>query len=146
MLKFSKIADRFVSISVGKEYDAEPYYWTTFYYYKGLIIDTRCPLTAEEPVTFIEEMKLNVKAILLTHCHEDQCGGAYLFRKRFNIDVFAPLVSTEILVNPPKIPQYRQMVWGQPDAVKASPLQKEMEFDDIAVKTVKTPGHSFDHV
>jgi glyoxylase-like metal-dependent hydrolase (beta-lactamase superfamily II) len=38
------------------------------------------------------------------------------------------------------------MVWGQPNPVEASPLQKEMEFDDIAVKTVKTPGHCFDHV
>jgi glyoxylase-like metal-dependent hydrolase (beta-lactamase superfamily II) len=93
LLKCKKIADSFFSISVGKEYDAEPYYWTTFYYYKGLIIDTGCPLTTEEAATFMEEMKLNVKAILLTHYHEDHSGGAGLFKKRFDIDVFAPLVS-----------------------------------------------------
>jgi ribonuclease/clavin/mitogillin len=146
LLKRKKIADSFLSISVGKEYDAEPYYWTTFYYYKGLIIDTGCPLTAEEAANFMEETKLDIKAILLTHYHEDHSGGAGLFKKRFNVDVLAPLASNEILANPPEIPQYRKMVWGQPTPVKATPLRKEMEFDKIAVKVFDTPGHSFDHV
>jgi hypothetical protein len=39
-LKWKKIADNFISTGVGKEYDAETYYWTTFYYYRGPIIDT----------------------------------------------------------------------------------------------------------
>lgn len=146
LLKWKNIADSFISISVGKEYDNEPYYWTTFYYYKGLLIDTGCLLAAEEAVKFMEEMKLNVKAILLTHYHEDHSGGAGFFKERFNVDVFAPLVSFEILANPPEIPRYRQMVWGQPDPIKATPLQKEMEFDEIEVRVVETPGHSFDHV
>jgi hypothetical protein len=55
--------------------------WTTFYYYKGLIIDTGCPLTAEEAANFMEEKKLNVKVILLTLYHEDHRGGAGLFKK-----------------------------------------------------------------
>ena len=44
MLKWKKIGENFISVNVGKEYDGEPYYWTTFYYYKGLIIDTGCPI------------------------------------------------------------------------------------------------------
>ena len=146
MLKWKRIADNFVSISVGKEYDAEPYYWTTFYYYKGLVIDTGCPLTAEETVDFMEEMKLNVRAILLTHYHEDHSGGAYLFKERLNVDVFAPTKSLQILANPNEIPGYRQIVWGQPKPIKALPLKRKMEFDNVAVTTVETPGHSFDHV
>ena len=82
--KWKKIADNFFLISVGKEYDAEPGYWTTFYYYKGLIIDTGCPLTAEEAMNFVEKMKLGIKAILLTHCHEDHIGGAGFFKEKFN--------------------------------------------------------------
>ncbi len=133
-------------ISVGKEYDAEPYYWTNFYYYKGLIIDTGCPLTAEETAKFVEEMKLQVKAILLTHYHEDHSGAAQLLRTKFNVDVFAPSASIEILSNPPEIPQYREIVWGKPNPVKAAPLQKEMEFDKTTVEVFETPAHSFDHV
>ena len=90
LLKWKKIADSFISMSVGKEYDADPYYWTTFYCYKSLIIDTGCPHTTEEAAKFMEEMKLDVKAILLTHYHEDRSGGTSLFKKRLNADVSAP--------------------------------------------------------
>ncbi len=146
MLKWKKIADHFISINVGKEYDKKPYYWTTFYYYKGLIVDTGCPHTAEEATKFIENVELNVNAILLTHYHEDHSGGAYLFKEKFNVDVFAPKKSMEILANPPEIPTYRQIVWGQPKPVKAIPLKTEMKIDDLVIKTLDTPGHSFDHV
>ena len=57
LLTWEKIADSFLSISVGKEYGAGPHYWTTFYYYRGLMIDTGCPDTAQEAGNFIEEMK-----------------------------------------------------------------------------------------
>jgi len=146
MLKWRRIAENFISISVGKEYDEQPYYWTTFYYYKGLIVDTGCPHTAEESLNFIEKMKLDVKAVLLTHYHEDHSGGAYLFKERFDVDVLAPKKSLEILANPPEIPAYRQIVWGQPKPIKANPLKREMKFNQVTVTTLETPGHSFDHV
>jgi glyoxylase-like metal-dependent hydrolase (beta-lactamase superfamily II) len=90
MLKWEQIAKDFIAISVGKEYGGEPYYWTTFYYYKGLVIDAGCPHTAEETAKFIEDMKLNVKAVFLTHHHEDHCGGAPKFKEKFGVEVFAP--------------------------------------------------------
>ncbi|MCJ7635655.1 MBL fold metallo-hydrolase, partial [Candidatus Bathyarchaeota archaeon] len=71
MLKWKRIAKDFISISVSTEYDGKPLYWTSFYYYKGLIVDTGCPHTAEEASNFIENMKLGIKAVLLTHYHED---------------------------------------------------------------------------
>lgn len=146
MLRWERITNNFISINVGKEYDDEPYYWTTFYYYRGLLIDTGCPNTAEEATKFVEGMRLTVKAILLTHHHEDHSGGAYLFKEKFGAEVFAPQKSLEILLNPPKIPAYRQIVWGQPKPIKAHPLYEDMEFEDVKIKTIETPGHSFDHV
>jgi len=146
MLKWKKIGENFIAVNVGKEYNGEPYYWTTFYYYKGLIIDTGCPHTADESAKFIDEMKLNVKAVLLTHYHEDHSGGAYLFKDKFNVEVFAPEKSLEILASPPEIPVYRQIVWGQPKPVKTIPFKKDMTIENLAIKIVETPGHSFDHV
>jgi len=146
MLKWKRIAKNFITIDVGREYDEEPYYWTTFYYYKGLVVDTGCPHTAEESVKFIEDMKLDVKAVLLTHYHEDHSGGAYLFKERFDVDVFAPRKSLEILANPPELPAYRQLVWGQLKPTRANPLRRKMEFNQVIVTTVDTPGHSLDHV
>ena len=90
MLKWKRIAKDFISISVSTEYDGKPLYWTSFYYYKGLIVDTGCPHTAEEASNFIENMKLGIKAVLLTHYHEDHSGGAHLFKERFDVEVFAP--------------------------------------------------------
>jgi glyoxylase-like metal-dependent hydrolase (beta-lactamase superfamily II) len=146
MLKWKQIADDFFSISVGKEYNGEPYYWTTFYYYKGLLFDTGCPHAAEESVNFIRNMKLNVEAVLLTHYHEDHSGGAPLLKKRFDAGVFAPRSSLQILANPPEIPAYRQAVWGQPKPVNANPMERKMKFNQVAITTFETPGHSFDHV
>ena len=146
MLKWEKIAKDFIAISVGKEYGGEPYYWTTFYYYKGLVIDAGCPHTAEETVKFIEDMKLNVKAVFLTHHHEDHCGGAPKFKEKFDVEVFAPRKSLEILANPPEIPDYRRLVWGQPKPLKATPLNEVVRVDDLTIKTFETPGHSFDSV
>jgi len=62
------------------------------------------------------------------------------------VNVFAPRKSLEILANPPEIPAYRQMVWGQPKPTRANPLQRKMEFNQVTVTTLDTPGHSFDHV
>lgn len=146
MLKWKRIAKDFISISVSTEYDGKPLYWTSFYYYKGLIVDTGCPHTAEEAANFIEDMKLVTKGVLLTHYHEDHSGGAHLFKERFEVEVFAPRNSLEILSKPPEVPAYRQMVWGQPKPVVASPLNGKTEFDRVTVVTFETPGHSFDHV
>ncbi|MEM3725380.1 MAG: MBL fold metallo-hydrolase [Candidatus Bathyarchaeia archaeon] len=146
MLKWKKIDKDFIAVDVGEEYDGKPLYWTTFYYYKGLIIDTGCPHTAEEAAKFIVDMKFNVNAVLLTHYHEDHSGGAYLFQEKLNVDVFAPKKSLEILANPPEIPAYRQIVWGQPKPVRATPLENTVELGGLTVKTFETPGHSFDHV
>jgi len=146
MLRWKQIADDFFSISVGKEYNGEPYYWTTFYYYKGLLLDTGCPHAAEESVNFIKDMKFKVEAVLITHYHEDHSGGARLFKERFGVDVFAPRGSIQILASPPEIPAYRQAVWGQPKPVGANPIERKMKFNQVAVTTFETPGHSFDHV
>jgi len=146
MLKWKKIAENFISIDAGKEYDEKPYYWTTFYYYEGLIIDSGCPNTAEESVSFIKDMKLDVKAVLLTHYHEDHSGGAYLFKERLNAYVFAPMRSLEVLANPFEVPAYRRIVWGQPKSIQATPVEQKMRFNNVTLTTFETPGHSFDHV
>jgi glyoxylase-like metal-dependent hydrolase (beta-lactamase superfamily II) len=146
MLRWKQIADDFLAVNVGHAYDEKPFYWTAFYYYKGLLIDSGCPHTAVESTRFLEKMNLEIQAVLLTHFHEDHSGGAFLFQEKLEADVFAPMKSIGILAAPPEIPMYRQTVWGQPQPVRAKPLRERMEFGLTEILTYATPGHSFDHV
>jgi len=146
MLRWKQIDNDLVSADVGKAYNAEPFYWTTFYYYRVLIIDTGCPHTAEEAATFLEKRGFDIQAVLSTHSHEDHSGGAHLIQARLGVDVYASRKSAETLLNPPEIPLYRQKVWGQPEPVKAKPLEETMRFGEIEISTLNTPGHSPDHV
>jgi len=139
MVKVEEV-DNVLTIKCGNEINGRVLYWTTLYYYKNLVIDTGCPHTAHEIKDFFRNK--TVEAILITHYHEDHCGGAYVFKQ----PVYAPRRSLEILRNPPKIPKYRQIVWGQPKSVHAKLLKNRMEFEDVTVEVIETPGHSFDHV
>ena len=118
--------------------------WTTFYYYNGIVIDTGCANTAKEAYKFVSNLG-DIKAILLTHSHEDHVGGAYLYDED-GFQIHAPEKSIETLRNPPSIPEYRKLVWGQPKPVDAKPLKRNMRFGDIDIKTFDAPGHSDDHV
>jgi len=149
MLRWKPIQNDFIAIHVGrKRPDAEkPYYWTGLYYYKGLLIDTGCAYTAIETADFLERSNLDIKVILITHFHEDHVGGAAELKERFNVDIYAPEESTELLKDPPKLPFYRQIVWGQPKSVEAEPLKEGIfKVDDLPVIVYRTPGHSFDHM
>jgi glyoxylase-like metal-dependent hydrolase (beta-lactamase superfamily II) len=128
-----------LAVKCGNEINGQVLYWTTLYFYKNLIIDTGCPHTAYEVKDFFKDREFDV--VLVTHHHEDHAGGAFMFEK-----VYAPEKTLEILRNPQKIPKYRQLVWGQPKPVIAEPLKSRMEFDNVSVEVVETPGHSFDHV
>jgi len=138
MLLSEKIDDILV-LKCGTEIKGQVFYTTRLYYYRNLLIDTGCPHTAYEVRDFISGKE--VKAVLLTHYHEDHAGGAFLFE-----NVYAPEKSLELLRQPPELPEYRQIIWGQPKPVNATPLDEEMEFDDVVVEIIDTPGHSFDHV
>jgi len=59
-----KIAENFTLINVGKECARGPCYWTAFYDYEGLIVDSNCPHTAEKSATFIEKRKLDVRIVM----------------------------------------------------------------------------------
>jgi len=128
-------------VKSGVEFSGRVPYWTHFYLYKDLIVDTGCPHTAVEVREFLGERK---GVVLLTHHHEDHIGGAIALQGRLKI--FAPLKSLPLLEHPPELPDYRKLVWGQPQPLKAHPLPSSLCFGGLEVEVFETPGHTFDHV
>ncbi len=72
--------------------------------------------------------------------------GAKLLRKK-GARILAAERSLELIRNPPRIPAYRRIVWGQPEGVDDVEVVNDIvEVRDLAVQVIETPGHSFDHV
>lgn len=127
-------------IRCGNEVGGKVLYWVNFYEYKDVLFDSGCPHTAEE----VFETFKNKKGVLITHYHEDHIGGAVELQKTMKI--FAPEKSLYILRNPPEIPQYRKIVWGQPRPIFAEKLDSPLILENLEIDVIDTPGHSFDHV
>jgi len=124
----------------GTLINGEVFTWAYFYKLGNILFDSGCPNTARE---IVDEVG-NVDIVLITHHHEDHVGAAPLLSKTAKI--YAPHKSIELLENPPKIPRYRKIVWGQPISFKPLPLPDRLEINGLTIKVVETPGHSFDHV
>jgi glyoxylase-like metal-dependent hydrolase (beta-lactamase superfamily II) len=133
-----------VRIESGKEINGKVLYWTSLYYYKGIIIDTGCPATADEVFEAVSKLG-SIKAVLLTHEHEDHIGGAYKFWSS-GIKIYAPEKILGLLNTRMRLPNYRSMVWGVPKPFEAYPSEETMFFGDIIVKTIPTMGHGSGHV
>ena len=131
------------AVKVGTEVQGRVLHWVYLYYYKNLLFDAGCPNTAHE--VFEHFRGKRIRAVLITHYHEDHIGAVNLFKQVTK--VFVPPKSLEILRNPPDIPEYRKIGWGQPESVVDVEVARErMVFDDVEVKMIETPGHSFDLV
>jgi glyoxylase-like metal-dependent hydrolase (beta-lactamase superfamily II) len=123
----------------GREISGRVLYWVSFYYYGNVVFDTGCFWSKEEVREFFRNRM--VEGVVITHHHEDHIGGASVFKK-----VFAPRKAIAIIKNPPKIPEYRQVVWGQPEPANAEPFEDKITFGDMEITVIETPGHEFDHV
>ncbi|MBO8183595.1 MAG: MBL fold metallo-hydrolase [Archaeoglobus sp.] len=141
MFKSFQHDDVFV-VSCGNKIGGKVLYWANLYFYRNIMVDSGCSHTAKELRSFLLERNLKPEALLITHYHEDHIGGASVLE----LPVYAGEKTIPLLENPPEIPDYRKIVWGQPEGVSAKTIEGRMNFGEVEVLTIETPGHSFDHV
>ena len=122
-------------------------FWTSIFLIDGLLIDAGAPGGVDDLRVFINSLNSEnmVEKCVITHNHEDHCGGGRMLQKEFKIPVFASKLAISLLGKEKNYPDYRQMTWG----VDYHPFQAEVLKDSISSKSgryifdiIDTPGHA----
>lgn len=130
---------------VSRTLAGRPLFWAAVYWLDGVLIDTG-PTTAWEALE-PEIAKVRVKAIVVTHHHEDHGGNAGRIAARHGCPILAhPACVRELAREDWTLGWYRQVVWGAPGASKAVPIGEEVVTERYRLRVIPTPGHSDDHV
>jgi glyoxylase-like metal-dependent hydrolase (beta-lactamase superfamily II) len=126
------------------------YYWTTFYYLDGLLIDTGCAHTAINLRDCLQGKEINL--ILNTHSHEDHIGANGVLQEAGNeIKILAHPLALPVLLHPrdaQPLQFYRQVFWGWPAPSHAHAVEdgESITTRNHAFTILYTPGHSPDHL
>jgi ribonuclease/clavin/mitogillin len=115
-----------------------------FYHIDGLLIDTGAPSHRKELQDYYKGQRL--EQVALTHHHEDHSGLADWLESEMNLPIFMMSETREILNNPPKIPLYRRVTWGQMNKVQGQNIGSKVETDHFSFEVIHTPGHCSDHI
>lgn len=84
---------------------------------------------AAEPVeAYLQANNLNLKAVLLTHHHNDHIGGAQVLAHKYQLPIYGPKSD--------RIPQVTQAL-KEEDCLKLQSLE---------AKILELPGHTLDHI
>ena len=86
-----------------------------------------------------------LKAVLLTHYHEDHSGNAAAIRDWLKIPVYAHPMTCQKMENPHKILFYQHLMWGKADSMTPKPLPEVFSRKGFSFLPIHTPGHSKDH-
>lgn len=115
-----------------------------FYHIDGLLIDTGASSHRKELQPYYKDLRLEQG--VLTHHHEDHSGLADWLESEMNLPIFMLPETREILNNPPKIPLYRRLTWGQMNKVQGQNIGSKMETNNFSFEVIHTPGHCSDHI
>lgn len=122
----------------------KPVYFNSFFIVDGLMIDTGPPLVSGEVA---EALKLfAVQQVAITHQHEDHYGNCRLIQEQLNVPVYAHPLTLKTMAAPPKIQQYRKLMWGNAPPSQGRPLGDWLKTFRYNFQVLHTPGHAPDHI
>lgn len=142
MLKLSQ-HNEVIRIRLANTILGIPLYEVSAYLMDGLLIDTGCPATATEILSFAK--KSDIQYITITHHHEDHAGGLITL-KSLGLPIVSSPKTKQILSSLPKVQFYRRLVWGNPQSVDIDIVANTIKTRNSCFQIIPTPGHSTDHV
>jgi len=122
-------------------------FWTSVFLIDGLLIDAGAPGGVDDLRKFVKSLDSEnmIEKCVITHNHEDHCGGGRMLLEEFSIPIFASKLAVPLLLKEKFYPDYRQMTWG----VNYQPFQAKPLGDSIISKSGKyvfdvleMPGHA----
>jgi ribonuclease/clavin/mitogillin len=126
-------------------------FWTSSFLIDGLLIDTGPPAGENDLKNFIKSLNEEkmVTKCLITHSHEDHCGGAAMLQSVFNIPIYASQIAIPKLRKEKDYPDYRKITWGFPfrpfeaNAIESTIMTStnRYKFDLIEI-----PGHAEEEI
>jgi len=103
--------------------------------------------SVEEIIKSINENKLNINFILLTHGHADHIGAVAKLKQKYNAPVYLSEKDRDFLENPEKV---RSSSFGlKVDKTKVDYVVKNgdvINFSEDKIKVIETPGHTLGSV
>jgi glyoxylase-like metal-dependent hydrolase (beta-lactamase superfamily II) len=123
-------------------------FFTSCFFIDGVLIDSGAPASVELLRGFIEPLtkEYEIKCIL-THSHEDHCGGARMLQQEFDIPIYADKKAIPSLKKEYTYPKYRQMTWGEKRlSVKAKEVPETITSNSgrYEFEKLPMPGHAPD--
>jgi endoribonuclease LACTB2 len=87
-----------------------------------------------------------LRAICLTHHHEDHPGNAGPLAERHGCPVYLHDATAQWSEGVARLPAYRRMYWGRPAPYQATEMPSRIDTGARILRVVPTPGHSATHV
>jgi len=122
-------------------------FWTSVFLIDGLLIDAGAPGGVDDLRKFVKSLdsEIMIEKCVITHNHEDHCGGGRMLQEELSIPIFASKLAVPLLMKEKTYPDYRQMTWGvnyQP--FQAKPLSNSIssESGKYVFDILKMPGHA----
>lgn len=136
-----------------KSFVFNPFYENTYVLWddtsEAIIVDPGCyeKYERDELIGFVREKKLNVKAVVNTHCHIDHVLGNYFMKSEFNCPLLIPVNEAD---NYRAVKVYAPQ-WGIQQYTEAEPdelLENEgtFTFGSTRLEKIYVPGHSPGHL
>lgn len=136
-----------------KSFVFNPFYENTYVLWdesnEALIMDPGCYENYEQAELsgFIQDQKLQIKAIVNTHCHIDHVLGNYAMKTIYDCPLWIPRGEAEIY----RAVQAYAPQWGIQRYTEAAPDKlmeetEELTFGNTRLKSIFCPGHSPGHL